>query len=165
MEFAQGATLVAATIAMGHIAGLFYTWSHEVMPGLGRTDDRTFVAGFQALDKAIINPWFMAGFLGAPLLTGVAVLLQAGEDDRGVLYWTIAAFVGYFVVIAITRSVHLPLNAEIQAAGDPDRIDDLAAVRERLEARWARWNIVRTVACSAAFGCLVWALVLFGRTQ
>jgi uncharacterized membrane protein len=67
------------------------------------------------------------------------------------------------VVIGITRSVHLPLNAEIQAAGDPDRIGDLAAVRERFEARWVRWNIVRTVLCVAAFGSLLWALVLFGR--
>lgn len=165
MEFAQGATLVAATIVMGHMAGVFYIFSNAVMPGLGRGDDRTFVAGFQGIDRAIINPVFLLAFTGAPLLTGVAVLLQAGEDDRGVLYWTIAAFVCYFAVIAITRSVHLPLNAEIQAAGDPDRIEDLAAVRERLEQRWVRWNAVRAVANTAAFGCLVWALVLFGRGQ
>lgn len=163
MEFAQGLTLIGAALAMGLIAGLFYTWSHNVMPALGSSDDRAFVGGFQALDRAIINPWFMAGFLGAPLLIGVAALLQLGEDDRGVLGWTVAAFVLYVVVIGITRSVHLPLNAEIQAAGDPDRIGDLAAVRERFEARWVRWNIVRTVLCVAAFGCLLWALVLFGR--
>jgi uncharacterized membrane protein len=163
MEFAQGLTLIAATFAMGLIAGLFYTWSQNVMPGLGSSDDRTFVAGFQTLDRAIINPWFMAGFIGAPLLTGIAALLLLGEDDRGVLGWTVAAFVLYVVVIGITRSVHLPLNAEIQAAGDPDRIADLATVRERFEARWVRWNIVRTVLCAAAFGCLLWALVLYGR--
>ena len=163
MEFAQGLTLIGAALAMGLIAGLFYTWSHNVMPALGGSDDRAFVGGFQALDRAIVNPWFMAGFLGAPLLTGIAAVLQLGEDDRGVLGWTVAAFVLYVVVIGITRSVHLPLNAEIQAAGDPDRIGDLAAVRQRFEARWVRWNIVRTVLCVAAFGCLLWALVLFGR--
>jgi uncharacterized membrane protein len=92
-------------------------------------------------------------------------VLQFGEDDRGVLVWTIAGFVGYFVVIAITRSVHLPLNAEIQAAGDPDQIADPAAVRQRFESRWVRWNIVRSIACFASFGFLLWALVLFGRTQ
>ena len=165
MEFAQGATLIAATIAMGHMAGLFYSFSNAVMPGLGRGDDRTFVAGFQGIDRAIINPLFLLGFAGAPLLTGVAVLLQAGEDDRGVLYWAVAAFVCYFVVIAITRSVHLPLNAELQAVGDPDQVADLASVRQRFEARWVRWNVVRAVANTAAFGCLVWALVLFGRGQ
>jgi uncharacterized membrane protein len=165
MEFAQGATLIAAAFLMGHMAGFFYTWSQNVMPGFGRSDDRTFVAGFQALDRAVVNPWFIAGFIGAPLLTGVAALLQAGEDDLAIFGWTVAAFVLYFAVIVITRSVHLPLNAEIQAAGDPDRIPDLAAVRQRFEARWVRWNIVRTIAVVAAFGCLLWALVLFGRGQ
>ena len=41
---------------------------------------------------------------------------------------------------------------------------DLAAVRERFgEAKWIRWNIVRAVMSTAAFGCLTWALVLYGR--
>ena len=163
MEFAQGATLIVAAVLMGHLAGFFATFANIVMPALGRGGDRSFVAGFQALDRAVINPLFLLAFAGAPLVTGAAVLLQAGEDDRGVLSWGIAAFVCYFGVIAITRSVHLPLNAEIQAAGDPDRIADPAAVRERFEARWVRWNLVRTVLCSVSFGCLVWALVLYGR--
>ncbi len=31
--------------------------------------------------------------------------------------------------------------------GDPDRIEDLAAVRARFqEAKWIRWNLVRAVA-------------------
>jgi uncharacterized membrane protein len=38
---------------------------------------------------------------------------------------------------AITMAVHVPLNDAIKAAGDPDRITDLAAVREQFdEARW-----------------------------
>jgi uncharacterized membrane protein len=58
----------------------------------------------------------------------------------------------------------VPLNNELAAAGDPDHIADLAGVRERFEASWVRWNIARAVASTAAFGCLIWALVLHGRT-
>lgn len=163
MEFAQGLTLILAAFAMGHMAGFFSTWSQNVMPALRSSDDRMFIAGFQALDRAVINPWFLAGFVGAPLLTGVAALLLLGEDDRSALWWTVLAFVLYVVVVGITRSVHLPLNAELQAAGDPDRIADPAAVRERFESRWVRWNIVRTVAVVGSFGCLLLALVQFGR--
>ena len=60
-------------------------------------------------------------------------------------------------------TVNVPLNNQLNAAGAPDRIADLAAVRERFEATWVRWNVVRTVASTAAFGCLTWALVLHGR--
>jgi len=35
------------------------------MPGLGRTDDRTFVGAFKSIDTAIINPWFLPTFFGA----------------------------------------------------------------------------------------------------
>jgi uncharacterized membrane protein len=163
MEFAQGLTLILAAFAMGHMAGFFYTWSQNVMPALRSSDDRMFIAGFQALDRAVMNPWFMAGFVGAPLLTGVAALLLLGQDDRSAFWWAAAAFVLYVVVVGITRSVHLPLNAELQAAGDPDRIADPAALRERFESRWVRWNMVRTVAVVGSFGCLLLALVQFGR--
>ena len=39
---------------------------------------------------------------------------------------------------------------------------DLAAVRERFEARWVHWNIARAVTSTAAVGFLAWALVLHG---
>jgi uncharacterized membrane protein len=60
--------------------------------------------------------------------------------------------------------VNVPLNDAIKAAGDPERITDLRAVRSRFnEARWNRWNLMRAVLSTAAFGCLIWALVQHGQ--
>ena len=65
----------------------------------------------------------------------------------------------------ITVAVHVPLNDDIKAAGDPARIADLAAVRDNFHlTRWVVWNTVRALATTVAFGCLAWALVLHGRT-
>jgi uncharacterized membrane protein len=159
----QGATLIAATMTVGLMAGVFGLYAHTIMPGLGRTDDRTFVGAFQAIDTAIINPLFLATFVGALAFTVLATALHLGEDGS-VMPWLIAALLLYLAVFVITLAVHRPLNDDIKAAGDPDRIADLGAVRERFnEARWIRWNIVRSVACTTAFGCLAWALVLHGR--
>jgi len=56
-------------------------------------------------------------------------------------------------------AVNVPLNDAIKAAGEPDRIPDLAAVRAAFhESRWATWNLVRTVTTVVAFGILVGAL-------
>jgi uncharacterized membrane protein len=52
---------------------------------------------------------------------------------------------------------------DLKNAGDPDRIENLAAVRDDFLTPWVAWNIVRTLATTAAFGCLAWALVLRGR--
>jgi uncharacterized membrane protein len=165
VKLIQGATLVVATMTMGLMAGVFALYAHTIMPGLGRTDDRTFVGAFQSIDKAIINPLFLATFLGALVFTGLAVVLHLGQDGRSVLPWAVAAFVLYLAVFVITVAVNVPLNDGIKAAGDPNRIADLAAVRERFnEARWVRWNLARAVASTAALGCLTWALVQYGRT-
>jgi uncharacterized membrane protein len=150
----QGAALTAATIATGLMAGVFWLYAHTIMPGLGRTDDRTFVGAFQAIDRAIINPWFLPAFFGALVLTGLAAVLLI-DDGGAALGWTLAAFVLYLAVVTITTRIHLPRNDQIKAATDPD----LAAVRNRFdEATWARWNTARALASTAALACLAWAL-------
>jgi uncharacterized membrane protein len=155
MGLARGAALVAATITMGIITGVFHLYAYAIMPGLHRTDDRTFVGAFQSIDRSIINPLFMATFFGALVFTGLAALL---------VLWVVAALVLYLLVVVLTIAVNVPLNDQLKAAGDPDQIADLRAVRDRFnEARWVRWNMVRVLASTVAFGCLAWALVLYGR--
>jgi uncharacterized membrane protein len=164
LEVLRGATLIAATVAMGMLAGLFYAFTVSVMPGLGRTDGRTFADAMQQINVAILNPWFFLSFFGAPVLTIVAAALHVRAGGRTVLPWIAAAFVLYGVAFVITIGVNIPLNDALAVAGPPDRIADLAQVRDRFEASWVRWNIARTVASTAAFSCLTWALVLYGRT-
>jgi uncharacterized membrane protein len=159
MDALQGASLVAATIAVGLMAGVFWIYSNATMPGLRRTDDRTFVGAFQAIDRAIINPLFLATFLGALVLSGLAAVLHLFDDGEDVLPWTIAAFLLYLPVVVITMRINVPRNDEIKAAGEPDSISDLAEVRRRFdEDRWVRWNTVRAVASTAALACLAWGL-------
>jgi uncharacterized membrane protein len=164
LSFLQGAALTAATMTMGLMAGVFGIYAHAVMPGLDETDDRTFIGAFQAVDRAFMNPLFMLWFLGALAFSGLAAALHLGGAPS-VLPWIAAAVVLYAVVFVITIAVHVPLNDALKAAGEPDRIADLAAVRERFDAaRWASWNVVRAIATTAAFGCLCWGLVQYGRT-
>jgi uncharacterized membrane protein len=152
-------SLLGATLTMGLVTGAFVLYAHTIMPGLKTTDDRTFVTAFRSLDRAIINPWFMAGgFLGALVFTFAAVLAHRGSDALG---WIVAALVLYAIAFVITIAVNVPLNDALKSATDPN----LAAVRDRFhEARWAGWNLVRAVTSTAAFGCLAWALVLYGRS-
>ena len=79
--------LIAATLTMGLMAGVFGIYGNAIMPGLRRTDDRTFVAAFQSIDRAIINPVFMVTFFGALALTALAALLHLTGDQRPMLPW------------------------------------------------------------------------------
>jgi uncharacterized membrane protein len=158
MTFVRTASLIAATFTMGLAAGLFYTFFFAVMPGLKSSDDRTFVTAMQWFNVKILNGWFAIAFAGALVLTGLAAALHLGAGHRAALPWIIAALVLYALTLVITFAANVPLNNELAAAGDPDRIADLAAVRERFEGAWVRWNVLRTVTSVAAFGSLVWAV-------
>jgi uncharacterized membrane protein len=160
-EAIHGAALLLAALTTGAMAGVFQAYSHAVMPGLRRTDDRTFVRAFGAMDRAIVNPLFVATFLGAFVLAAVAAALALPAGHRAPLPWAAAASGLYLAVLVITFRINVPRNDELKAAAEPA---DPAAVRARFgEARWARWNTVRSALSTAALGCLLWALVEYGR--
>lgn len=163
MEPVRGGSLLLAVITAGMMAGVFALYAHTVMPGLGRAGDRTFVGGFQALDRAILNPVFLFTYLAPLGFTVLAGVLSLDGPSRPLLPWLAAAFAAYLAVVVITGRVHLPRNDALKAAGDPDRIEDLAGVRARFgERQWRRWNAVRAVLSTVSFACLAWALVLYG---
>jgi uncharacterized membrane protein len=147
--------LVAAVVTNGLAAGLFATFSYAVMPGLGRTADRTYVEAMQGMNVAILNGWFALCFGGAVVCAAAAALLHLGRPG---LAWIVAGLVLYVAVLVITFAVNVPLNDALAAAGDADP----AAARAGFEGTWVRWNVVRAVLSTGAFGCLVGALVTRG---
>jgi uncharacterized membrane protein len=155
-----GLALGAALVAMALVAGLTFTFAATVMPNLAGADDRTFVATMQRFNE---NPAFPLTFTAALVLTALAAVLQRRHGSGVAMRWTIAALVLYAVVLAVTGGIHIPLNGEIDQAGNPDRVADLAGVRDRFEGPWVAWNIVRTLFCTAAVAALARALFLLRR--
>jgi uncharacterized membrane protein len=155
--------LGAAVIAMGLVAGLFYFSSIAVMPALTAADDRTLVDAMQQMIDKIENPAFFLTFLGAPVLAAAALSQARRSGSPKIAGWIVAGLALYTVMVVVTFAVHIPLNDDLKQAGDPARIGNLAAVRDDFVTPWVAWDIVRTLATTAAFGALTWALVLRGR--
>lgn len=151
------AVLVAATISSGLLAGVFVLYAHTVMPALRRVDDATFVTTFALLDRAIVNPWFLAtGFLGAPLLTATAAVLLLGEESS---WWIAAALALHVVMVVVTGAVNVPRNDALKAAdGASSEAGTARAAFD--EDRWVRWNLLRVVTSTTAVGLLCVALAV-----
>lgn len=162
MKHLQTGVLLVATVSTGLMAGLFAAFAYAVMPGLGRSSDRTFIEAMQGINKAILNPVFMLPFMGTIPLLGLAVVLAWRGHGRSALPWLIAALALYVVAFAVTGGVNVPLNDQLARAGDPGHIRHLATVRADFENKWVLWNIVRALLHTAAFACLAWALVVYG---
>ncbi|WP_433600823.1 DUF1772 domain-containing protein [Nocardia sp. CA-135953] len=156
------AALVAATLATGLIAGVFYAYAISVMPALNRTDDRTIIDVMQKINVVIINPWFMLGFLGTVGFTLLAAALHLGKEHRTTLIWLGVALALNVIAFAVTSGLNVPLNDQLAAAGDPAQIGDLAKVRADFESAWVRWNILRAILHTLAFLVLTGALFVAG---
>ncbi len=167
MELFREGSLVLATVAMGVMAGLFFTFSIAVMPGLSASDDRTYVGAMQSINRSILNGWFALASLAALLLTILALVLHLRGDGHRALPWIIVGLVLYVATWIITMAINVPMNNELVAAGngDVDQIPDLAAVRAKFESAWVRWNHVRTFLNIGALAALSWALVQYGRLR
>lgn len=150
--------LLAATIVTGLMAGLYFAFSVAVMPGLGRSDDRTFVEAMQRINVAILNSWFGLAFGSALVLGVVAAVLHRNGEGRPALPWITTGVVLYAISLLITMGLNVPLNNRLATAGAPDRIHDLAAVRARFESVWVHWNVARTLVTTTSLVCLAWAI-------
>jgi uncharacterized membrane protein len=155
--------LGGAVVSMGLLAGLFYGYACSVMPGLHASADRTFVDAMQNINTAIENPVFFATFLGGPALTVWAYVTERRRGRPAVARWVLAGAVLGGAFLLVTFALNIPLNTELEQAGDPNTIANVAKVRDDFETPWVIWNVVRTVAVVGAFGCLARAMQLRGR--
>ncbi|MFG2296301.1 DUF1772 domain-containing protein [Streptomyces sp. NPDC048603] len=152
-----------STVLVGLMAGLFFAYDISVMPGLAKTDDRTYVAAMQEFNAAIDgNGLFGAVFLLALVLPVVAAVLEFRKGRRATALWIGVAAAAYLVALVITFAVNIPLNNELAELGDAAKVTDFSVV-ERFKSTWVTTNILRTVLCTAALGCLVRACMLHGR--
>lgn len=151
----------AAVVGSGLNAGLFWAYQTSVVPALRRAADTTYLEAFQHINVAIENPAFLVVFTGTPLVL-VAATVATGNPftSRPAALLAAASVASIVGVIGVTVLRNIPLN-ERMAALDLTTATDVAAhgLRTSVEAAWARWNTVRTVAAVVSFGLAVAAAV------
>ncbi|WP_166024495.1 DUF1772 domain-containing protein [Streptomyces chilikensis] len=163
MDTVRLLVLVAATVTTGLVAGLFYGFSIAVMPGLARTGDRTLVDAMRRINAAILNGWFLLGYVGALLFDALALVLFAlHEPSRAAVGPVAASTALYLAAVVLTARVNIPLNDALEEAGSPDAPTGPAAARRDFERPWVRANHWRTLLCTAALAALCWALAAHG---
>ena len=60
--------LIVAIVSTGLMAGIFFTWTNAVKPGIGTLDDINYMKAFKAMNRVILNPLFYMAFI-LPVLT------------------------------------------------------------------------------------------------
>ncbi len=156
--------LGGAVVSVGLLAGFFYAYACSVMPGLRSADDRAFVEAMQNINVSTPNPVFLATFMGGPVLATCAYL-RGRRGDPQVARWLLAGALLTGACILVTVAFNIPLNDELERAGNPATIADIAQVRDDFETPWTIWHVVRTVAVVGGFACLARAMQLRARQR
>lgn len=152
--------LMLGILFTGLTAGLCFTWSNSITPGIGKLDDLGFLKSFQAMNRVIINPTFLLVFFGPVLLLFMNAFLH--RNAHPVTFWsfTLAAILFFVGIGLITVFKNVPLNELL----DKTTLENLSGVelnelRTQFEQPWNRWHIQRTIASLASFALLLIGLI------
>jgi uncharacterized membrane protein len=147
--------LILSLLFTGLTAGLCFTWSNAVTPGIGRLDNLTFLKSFQSMNRAIINGKFMIVFFGPVILLFLNVYLF---KDHNTSFWLfLIASILFFVGIGlVTIFGNVPLN-EVLDKSNLEALSkvELQELRNKFEQPWNRWHIIRTLSSISAFVLLI----------
>lgn len=158
MDVTQIVVIVAALLC-GLVTGLLFGFAVVAMPGIGTLPDRDFLRGFRVMDRVIQDrqPMFMVAWLGSVVAAALTALVGIVDLDGSEQVLAVAAAAIYLLGVQLpTAAINIPLNNDVQAL-DLDAMDGpaLAESRRAFEARWNRWNAIRT-----ALGALATLLLL-----
>jgi len=149
-----------SAVVVGLTSGLYWGFTVAVMPGLRDTDDQTFIAVMQAINRRIQNIWFVPIFMGSllvPIAAAIALLASDHDDARR---WGVASAILAVIPVAITVGGNIPLNNALDSAGDVSDIEDPGSTRRAFEGPWTRLNLWRTVTSTAALAALIRTVLL-----
>jgi uncharacterized membrane protein len=149
-------TLLSA-LGCGLIAGVFYAFSAFVMSALTRLPPAQGIAAMQSINVAVINPWFMAAFLGTA--AGCAVLALSSLfawHKPGAVYLLAGGLLYLAGTLLVTIVCNVPRNDALAAVGPASA--EGARLWAGYVAGWTAWNHVRTAAALAAAASLTLTL-------
>ena len=155
--------LILATLLCSLTAGLVFAFAVVVMPGLRSLRDRDFIRAFQVIDGVIQKgqPLFVFVWVGSAVGLLVAAVLGFRQMVGVERVWLVALTAVYLLGVQLpTGVINVPLNNRLQAV-DVDGGNDAAVTEARgaFEARWNRWNWIRTVAATLTAAGLMTVLL------
>ena len=110
----------------------------------------------QAINVAVLNPWFLGTFFGTAILSLVlAISALASWPVPGSGYLIAGSLLYFAGTFLVTVIFNVPLNNRL-AAVKPDSAEGKAVWTHYLSV-WTAWNHVRTVAPLAAMACFILA--------
>ena len=132
---------VGAIAGAGVMTGLLFAFSNFVMQALAKLPSTEGMFAMQQINEKIINPVFLAFFMGTPLLCGTIGLYSAWNLGSIGSAFSLAGSILYLIgPFGITMLCNVPLNNRLALAD----VNQAEVIWPDYQIRWQRWNHART---------------------
>ena len=157
----ENTVIIALVLLTGLSAGLCFTWTNAVTPGIGRLDDLGYLQSFQQMNRTILNPVFFIVFFGPFFLNLISIYLFKSNSSHLLWLLILAGVLYFFGVLVVTVFGNVPLNEMLDKTDlGIASIDELRQLREKFEVKWNRLHSIRTFTSIISFILLIISLSL-----
>jgi uncharacterized membrane protein len=154
--------LALAILLTGLMAGIFFTWSNAVKPGIGKLSDIEYLRALQSMNRVILNNAFKIIFLGAIIAVALVPVFYFNLYPRNIFWLFVFTFIIYWIgVFGVTVSGNIPLN-EILDKTNLESItsEEIKALRKNIEVKWNNFNLIRCISSGITFILLIVSLLI-----
>jgi len=157
--------LAIAILFTGLMAGIFFTWSNAVKPGIGKLSDIEYLTALQSMNRVILNNTFKLVFIGAVIAVALVPIFYFNLYPKNIFWLFISALIIYWVgAFGVTIFGNIPLNEILDKSNlESMTLSEIKALRISIEAKWNNLNLIRSVSSFITFILLIFSYQLINR--
>lgn len=159
--------LIITAMLLALIAGLFYSYSCSVNPGLKQLGDSEYIGAMQSINRAILNPLFFLSFMGTLLFLPISTFLSFTTWDSPKFLLVLGALIVYACgTFGVTMFGNVPLNDALDAFDLKNATpESISMARKNFETPWNNLHLVRTVASVISLLLMIISLTLQSKAE
>jgi uncharacterized membrane protein len=157
--------LALAILLTGLMAGIFFTWSNAVKPGIGKLSDIEYLRALQSMNRVILNNAFKIIFLGAIIVVALVPVFYFNLYPKNIFWLFVFTLVIYWIgVFGVTVSGNIPLN-EILDKTNLESItsEEIKTLRKSIEVKWNNFNLIRCISSGITFILLIVSFLILDK--
>ena len=149
--------LASAIILTGLMAGIFFTWSNAVKPGIGKLGDIEYLRALQSMNRVILNNAFRIIFLGSIIVVALVPVFYFNLYPKNIFWLFVFALVIYWIgVFGVTVSGNIPLNEILDKTNlESITLEEIKTLRKSIELKWNNYNLIRCISSGITFILLI----------
>ena len=157
--------LASAILLSGLMAGIFFTWSNAVKPGIGKLSDLEYLRALQSMNRVILNKAFIGIFLGSIIAVALVPVFYFKLFPNNIFWMFILALVTYWIgVFGTTVFGNIPLNEILDKVNlESINLEEITALRTRIEVKWNKLNLIRSISSGITFVLLIISYLFLKR--